>query len=141
MSQENVDAVRAICGPWEHGDYSSADWAHPEIEFVIADGPTPGRWKGLAGMAEGYGEFLSAWEDVRTDVEGLREVDEERVLALTHSSGRGKTSGVALGPISATTAVLFHFQDGRVTRLVTYWDRSRAYADLGLAPPKTGTRE
>jgi hypothetical protein len=61
MSQENVERVRAICAPWEHGDYSSAEWAHPAIEVVIADGPTPGSWRGLVGMAEAYRGFLSAW--------------------------------------------------------------------------------
>jgi len=60
MSAENVERVRAICAPWEHGDYSSAEWADPEIEVVSPDGPTPGSWRGLAGMAEGYRQFLSA---------------------------------------------------------------------------------
>ena len=91
-------------------------------------------------MAEGYREFLSAWADVRTDVEEYRDFDSERVLALTHSSGRGKTSGLDLGPISATTAVLFQFHGGQVTRLVLYWDRDRALADLGPAP-EPGSRE
>ena len=27
---------------------------------MFADGPTPGRWTGLSGMAEGMREFLSA---------------------------------------------------------------------------------
>ncbi len=130
----NLDLVRSICAPWEHGDYSSAEWAHPEIEFVIADGPTPGSWRGLTGMAEGYRGFLSAWDDVRTDVEEYRELDSERVLVLTHSSGRGKTSEPELRPISATTALLFHFHGGKVTRLVGYWDRERAFVDVGLAP-------
>ena len=134
MPSENAELARAICAPWEHGDYGSAEWAHPEIEVVNADGPTPGSWRGLAGMAEAYRDFLSAWDDVRTDVEEYREVDSERVLVLTHSSGRGKTSGLDLGPISATTAVLFQFRGGKVTRLVLYWDRNRALADLGLAP-------
>jgi ketosteroid isomerase-like protein len=29
-------------------------------------------------------------------------------------------------------ANLFHFRGGKVTRLVVYWDRERAFVDLGL---------
>ena len=76
-------------------------------------------------MAEAYRGFLSAWDDVRTHIEEVLDVDCERVRLLTHSSGRGKTSGLELGPISASTAVLFHFGGGKVTRLVLYWERDQ----------------
>jgi hypothetical protein len=55
MSQENVDLVRSIYTPQEHGDYSSAEWADAEIEYVIADGPTPGRWKDWPGWRRAGG--------------------------------------------------------------------------------------
>jgi ketosteroid isomerase-like protein len=63
MASENVELVRSIYAAWERGDYSSTEWAHPEIDFVIADGPQPGHWTGVAGMAEGWRAFLSAWDD------------------------------------------------------------------------------
>ncbi|MDQ3728128.1 MAG: nuclear transport factor 2 family protein [Actinomycetota bacterium] len=128
----NVELVRSIFAAWDRGDFSSAGWAHPEIEFVIADGPAPGSWKGLAGMAKGWGEFLSAWEEWREEAEGYRDLDGERVLVLVRMSGRGKASGVEAEQMRAKAAKVFHVRGGKVTRFVTYWDRERALADLGL---------
>ena len=75
MSQENLELVRSIYADWERGDYSSAEWAHPEIEYVIADGPTPGSWTGLAGLAEGFRSILDAWEGYGGEVDDYRELD------------------------------------------------------------------
>jgi hypothetical protein len=77
--------------PWKHGDYSSIEWADPDIEY-------------------------------------------ERVLVLTHSTGRGKASGMEISDKWTKAACLFHVRGGRVTRLVVYIERERALADLGLAP-------
>src|SRR4029453_1314448 len=133
MSQENVEIVRSIYADWERGDYSSAEWAHPEIEYVIADGPTPGSWTGLAGLAEGFRSILDAWEGYGGEVDDYRELDDERVLVLVHRSGRGKTSGLELGAKQTKGADLLHIRGGKVTRLVFYFDSEHAFADLGLA--------
>jgi ketosteroid isomerase-like protein len=130
----NLDVVRSIYAAWERGDYSSTEWAHPEIEFVAADGPSPGTWRGLAGMTEGMRDFLNAWDDYRIEVDEYRELDGERVLVLYGRSGRGKTSGLEVGRLQSRGASLFHVRDGEVTSLTFYLDSRRAITDLGLAP-------
>jgi ketosteroid isomerase-like protein len=128
----NLDLVRSIYADWERGDFSSADWADPEIEYVIADGPSPGSWTGLAEMAEAHRDVLRAWEDFGVEAEEYREFDDGRVLVLDHLSGRGKTSGLNLGQTRTMGAWLFHIRDGSVTKMVRYLNRDRALADLGL---------
>jgi ketosteroid isomerase-like protein len=129
---ENLDLVRSIYAAWERGDFSSAEWADPEIEFLFADGPEPSSWKGLAGMAEGWRDFLSTWEEFLAEAEEFCEIDSERVLVLLHNSGRGKRSGLEVEQMSWKAANLFHVRKGKVTRFVNYFDRDRALADLGV---------
>ena len=127
-----MEVVRSIFAAWERGDYSSAEWAHPEIALVVSDGPTPGTWTGVAAMGEAWGGALSAFDALRTVADEYRALDDERVLVLMHFSGRGKTSGLDVGEIAMKGLNLFHVRGGRVTRLVLYWDRERALADAGL---------
>jgi hypothetical protein len=54
------------------------------------------------------------------------------VLVLVHHRGRGKTSGLEIGQIDRGTTLLFQLRDGKVTKHVVYFDRDRAFADLGL---------
>jgi ketosteroid isomerase-like protein len=129
---ENLDLVRSICADWERGDYSSSEWAHPEIEWVFADGPSPGHWTGLDGMATAWRQWGSAWEGFRMEPEEFRSLDAERVLVLTHYSGRGKTSGLEIGQVRSKAANLFHIRAGKVIRYVVWFDCERALADLGL---------
>jgi ketosteroid isomerase-like protein len=130
----NVDLVRSIAADWERGDFSSADRADPEIEFVIADWPDAGTWSGLAGLTEGMREFLRTWEDFSLEPDESREHDDGRVVVSVRVHGRGKTSGLELEQTFGTRrgASVFHIRDRKVTRLAIYWDRDHALADLGL---------
>jgi ketosteroid isomerase-like protein len=133
MSQENVELLRSMLAPWERGDYSSTEGLHPDLEYVVADGPEPGGGKGLAGLARAWGAWVSAWTDLRIEVDEYRELDDGGVLVLARKCGRGKQSGLEIEEMHAKGAVICHFRDGMVTRMVLYYDRACAFADLGLS--------
>lgn len=139
MSSANLDLARSISAAWERGDFSSVEWAHPDIELVFADGPDPSNWTGLAEMSDGFRDFLSAWEDFHFQAEEYREIDEERVLLLVQFSGRAKTSGMALEHMQTTNAAVLHIHDGEVCKVLLYWDRERALVDLGLIQQGDGS--
>ena len=128
---ENLDLVRSIYEARERGDFSSVEWAHPEIEYLRAEGPEPGTWTGRTEIARAWRDYLSLWEDFRLAADEFRELD-ERVLVLGHRTGRAKASGVDLAQMQNRSAALFEIHDGRVTRVALYMDRDRALADLGL---------
>ncbi len=134
MSSANLDLVRSIYADWQRGDFSHVEWAHPDIELVWADGPEPGRWTGLADVSARWRDFASTWERYHIETDEFRELDDGRVLVLTRVGGRGKTSGLDLTRMVTSGANLFDLRDGKVLRYVSYYDRDRALADLGLTP-------
>ena len=106
----NLDLVRSIYAAIERGDFGSSAWADPDIERVVVDGPEPGTFRGLAGLAEGMRTVFRDTEDVRAEAEECRELDAERVLVLTYGVGRGKRSGV---PVDARGAGFSRFTTAR----------------------------
>ena len=130
MASANVDLVRSIYTTWRGGDFSSTDWACPDIVFEIVGGPDPGSWTGLAGMADGWRQWLAAWDGYQATAEEFRELDGERVLVLGRMGGRGKTSGVS---VETEFANLLHVRDEKISRLCLYSNRDGAFTDLGLA--------
>jgi ketosteroid isomerase-like protein len=133
MSQ-NLDLVRSIYVFVERGELSVARWADPQIEWVEPDGPEPGTFVGIAEMERGLSNAVNPWEDYRVTVDEYRELDEQRVLVLVHRSGRGKASGFELAQMNTEGATLYEIRDGKVIRMLNYWDRRRAFIDLGLEP-------
>jgi ketosteroid isomerase-like protein len=125
----NLDLVCSIYADWERGDFSRADWADPEIEYVVAEGPAPGVYPGLGEMARYIRGVLSDMADGCNTVEEYRELDDGRIFVLDRLTGRGRSSGLQG---EAGGARVFEISDGRVTRIVVYLDRHRAFADLGL---------
>jgi ketosteroid isomerase-like protein len=136
VASANVELVRSIIGAWEGGDFSAATWADPDIEMVRPDGPAPGSWKGLAGLADGTREWIGAWKEIRIEADEYRELDDECVLVLVRFRGTGRRSGLELTDMDSKGAHLFRVRDGKVKQMLHYFDRERALADLGLAPER-----
>jgi catechol 2,3-dioxygenase-like lactoylglutathione lyase family enzyme/ketosteroid isomerase-like protein len=136
----NVDVVRSIFAAWERGELRSVDWADPDIEFVFADGPDPGTWRGHAGLADAFRDWLSAFGGFRLQASEFRELDDERVLTLSFAGGHGKASGLNIRQAQAKCVHLFHIRGRRVTKLVVYFDHERAFADLDL-PSGSGSSD
>jgi hypothetical protein len=133
----NLDLVRSIYADWEHGNFSSVEWANPEIEYVEAEmGMFPRTSShGPVGLAEAARARLEVLEDVRALAEEYRELDDSRVLVLDLTGGRWKRSGIEFGVSTSRPwagAHLFHIRLGKVTKLVVYSSRDSAFADLGL---------
>ena len=81
--------------------------AIPVTLTLLATTPLAGRWSG-----------------VRDSV----------TVTLTLAEGGGKASGVDAAQMRSEGANLFHISGARVKRLVVYFNREIAFADLGLAP-------
>jgi ketosteroid isomerase-like protein len=135
MTSVNLDLVQSIYADWEQGDFSQTPrWADEGIEWARFGGQGAGAWTGQEAITQAIGELLSSFDDIRALADHYEEVDDDRVLVLTRWSGRANDTG---SEVELLRANLFRISDGRVARLIFYWDRNRALADLGL-PLDTG---
>ena len=134
MSRENRERVRSIYEATARGDYvSTVAFLHPDIEFTSVGGPDGRSVRGLAEFADQWRDFLRSWEDFRVLPETYRELGDGRFLVLFRRSGHGKVSGMDIAQhVGAEGADVLHLCDGKVIEWLSYWDRDRALADLGL---------
>ena len=122
-----MEIARSIYASWAAGDYSSAEWARPDIEFVSIFDRAESR--GLEALDKRWREVLDAYEDLAILPEKFVDLG-SRVLVLVRFSGRGKGSGAPV--TNFVGANLFTFEDGKVVRLVLYSDRDEALEAAGL---------
>ena len=131
MSQENVDALRAVYDEWEKGDFrAGGDLLDPDVLFMPrTDLTDAGRYLGPEGMAEFMRGWLKAWTDFTVAAQEFIEAENSVVVAV-------RIEGI--GPESRTPTGL-HFFDvwtfrGRaVVRRQQYRDRADALEAVGLS--------
>jgi ketosteroid isomerase-like protein len=133
MASENVRLVREIYDRWEAGDFSSVEWAHPEIEYALVGGTDPSTYRGPEAMGRAWADWLSSFDDFGVHAEEIIDAG-ERVLVMVRFSGRGKGSGVSVEDVAGERgANLFELRDGKVVRLLLYPDRDVARREIELS--------
>jgi ketosteroid isomerase-like protein len=128
MSEGNVEIVKGIFEAWERGDFTSIDWADPEIEFSIP-GPDPHVHRGIEATGRAWVEFLGAFDDLRIAGEEFHDVG-DKVVVEQIFRGRGKGSGIPIDAIPG--GAVFTLRDGKVTRFQGYVTVEEALASAGI---------
>ena len=126
MSEENVEVVRSILANWARGDYSSVDWADPDIAYRDAEGRES---RGLDALARRWREFLTVWDHFATTPERFIDAGDDRVLVLVRFEGRGRASGTPTTAFSG--GQLFTLREDRVVRLDLFTGTKEALEAAG----------
>ena len=115
MTRENVEVVKAI---WPHEvdmvelaqrphlPSQVADAIDPDAEIVfMSDAPgVPNRtYRGIAGFAEGWRDWLEPYESYRLEVEDFIDAGSDRVLAPARVQARTRRDGVLVEHFSGSS--------------------------------------
>jgi ketosteroid isomerase-like protein len=103
MSHENVEIAREIYRDWERGDFSSVEWADPDIEFMLGSGADEAVHRGTEAIGQAWTEWLRAWDEFRVEAEKFLDLGDD-ILVLVKFGGRGKTSGTPARDCWAATS-------------------------------------
>ena len=143
MSQENVEVVRRLLGPFEQGDAVplfrdetinaslrvASEPLRPDFECVfVREDVGRSAYFGLDGLRTAWLDWLEPWESYHPGVEDVIDAGDGRVVALTRDHARPKGS-------SAEVHFLRASMDGaerQVARIESNWNRTEGLAAAGL---------
>jgi ketosteroid isomerase-like protein len=129
MSKENIEIVKRIYADWARGEYTSIDWADPEIEFSVP-GPEAAE-RGIEAMTRAWTGWLRAFKGLTVEATAFHDAGDKVVVEQVFR-GMGRESGIPLEEVPA--AVVLTLRDGKVIRLTGYTSVEAALADTGIAP-------
>jgi ketosteroid isomerase-like protein len=146
MSQEDVEIVRRLLGPFEQDDLiplfrddaisasitaASAPFLTPDFECVfVREDVGRAAYSGPDGLRAGFLDWLSPWESYHGVVEDVIDARDGRVLVLTRDHARPKGANAEVYFVGAP---VWTVRDGKVARIEFYWNRAEALAAAGLS--------
>ena len=133
MSQENVEIVRRTVAAFEStGDLEGfLESCAEDIVWDVSrsDFPDKGIYHGVEGVREWMRGIEDAFEGLVWEFEEITDLDQDRVLVVTHLKGHGQFSKIG---IDYRFPYVLTFRDGIVIRVDRYRDRAEALQALGL---------
>jgi len=135
MSQENVDTARRGVDEFNRAFTDASDdffeLLHDDVEWApittVLDGTT---YRGRAAVRKWVEDLRRDWETYELLWDEVRDLDDDRVLALGSWHSVGRRSGVELHLQQA--AWLVHVRNGKISGVQTFSDRNDAFEAAGL---------
>jgi ketosteroid isomerase-like protein len=125
----DIAMLESLLAEWGEGDFSNGEPFTEDVVFVVA-GPDGAEHHGIENFGRAWGDWLSAWSNLRMTPERVVAGEAGAYVLLHGLSAKGKGSGL---DVDARVATLVHTRDGLVTRVEMYWDRDAALAAAGVA--------
>ena len=136
MSEENVQLVRGLLEAFERRDHERAfEYYDPDIEWDasrIAD-VIPGAariYRGHAGVRSYWRDWLSAWKDLKFEIEDIVDAGDEVVALIRNQRQWGRHSGIETAVPSYS--LVFTIREGKVVRWRAYPDRESGLEAAGV---------
>jgi ketosteroid isomerase-like protein len=130
MSQENVEALRAVYEEWGNGNFrAGVDLYDPDVVFVQGAGfPESGAYHGREGIREYMRTFLETWTRLSIEADDFLEAG-DTVVAEVIQRGAGRESAA---PGEFRYFHVWSFRGRKVIRLEAIRDRADALEAAGL---------
>jgi ketosteroid isomerase-like protein len=130
MSEENVEAIRAVYERFSMGDFrASLDVVDPLVVFVQRpEFPEPGTYLGIARLVEYTRGFLEPWSRITIEAEDIAAAG-DTVVATVRQRGVGRESGAAT---EFRYFQVWSFRGRKVIRLENLRNEAEALEAAGL---------
>ncbi len=132
MSQENVEIVRDSWRAFARSGLDAmAEYWDAEISWRAIEGAPDdiGEIEGRDALRRYYQDWIDTFAGLTVAPTELLEVDDDRLVASHHATGRARRSGVET---ELRYAVVYTLREGKIVRGREYSDRQQALKAVGL---------
>ncbi len=131
MSQQNVRLIERAIAAINARDiegYLACYTENVKLETPMA--AVGGVYEGIDGIRHFFTDIEEAAPDFRIELDGVKEVDSKRVLALMRTGSTGRASGIRMA--APQQANVYNLIDGKISHIRIFFDRQEALKAVGL---------